>query len=413
MFLKHVASSTAAAGAVALCGLAITIVTSRVLGVSGKGQLALILNAMALVFPLTSLGLKQSTAFFVGKQHESEAGIIATHAWVAPIAALLTLLGAILVLMASGDPSPSPLVLKCIFVYALARISFDYLAGLFIARTEIYTLNILTIVRALLELTGGALGLLFAATIQTYLVGLAIGSGAAAIIAAIVVLKKHQRYLIRNEAFSEARLRYGLRLVARGLTYAMPMFVMGLNYGVDIVMLGALSSVTYVGLYSVAVTLVHALWFLPNIMNLVVFSHSVSMPVRDAPQYSKRVFRNSMKMITAMLPLIILAGFVAPTLITLAFGIEFAPAGAAFIALLPGAYFMILFKLLNGDLAARGHPNVALKTFSFALVVNVIANALLIPSYGHVGAGLASTISYTTGIILFVVAYLRITQPNA
>jgi O-antigen/teichoic acid export membrane protein len=411
MLVKHVVSSTIAAGLSAVCGIALAILTSRLLGVDGRGDLALVLNAIGLVLPLTSLGLKQSAAYFIGKQDVAPSRILRVHALVAPFAAALTLAGSLLLLLVSGDRVVSGVLATCLFGFVLARIAFDYLTGLLLARARIYVLNALTVARAILEAVCAGATVWTMQSVEGYFIGIAVGSGIAAI-ATCIATWRMPRPVTGNPAELPAFVADVRRLVGKGVWYAAPMFVMGLNYGVDILMLGALSGSASVGLYSAAVTIVNALWFLPGIVNFVVFSHGVATPHAAADAFSKSVFRNALRVMALLLPIVALLGFVAEPLIGLVFGRAFEPASAALVALLPGAYLLVLFKLLNGDLAARGHTGVALRAFSVALAVNVAANFWLIPEYSHVGAAVASTISYSTGAALFLWSYLKLTRAH-
>lgn len=412
MLVKHVVSSTAAAGIAAVCGIALAILTSRLLGVSGRGSLALILNAIGLVLPLTGLGLKQSAAYFIGKHDVRELRVLAVQACVAPVAGALTLFGAMLLLIIADDIVLGPTLSAWLSVFILSRIAFDYLSGLLLARARIYVLNSLTVLRSALE-TASAAGMVIAfQDVEAYFVGIAAGSGVAASTALLTVWRLRPGGEAAGSPARQPFLVDVRMLVAKGVMYAAPMFVMGLNYGVDIVMLGALTNIATVGLYSVAVTTVNAIWFLPGIVNVVVFSHGVATRSTEADAYSRTIFRNAMRVMLILLPVVVAFGFFAERFIRLVFGGEFAPAAPALVLLLPGAYLMVLFKLLNGDLAARGFPGVAFRAFSIALIVNIGANLLLIPAYAHVGAAVASTLSYTAGAAVFLHVYLKITNAH-
>lgn len=412
MMLKHIASTTVATAFAALCGVVLSVVTSRLLGVSGRGELALVLNAVGLVFPLTCLGVKQATAYFIGKEQVPAAEMLRMQALLAPSAGILTTLGALVVLSVAKDLSADSVLVAFILVNSLGRISFDFLCGIFLAQARIYELNLLTLIRATLELSAVGAMLLLEPSTESYLAGSSIAYLAASV-AALVLLRTIVRSLPLRPPAGAARPLLRVREVLRkGLLFALPMFIMGLNYGVDVAMLGALASSHAVGLYAVAVTFITALWYLPNIVNLVVFSHGVTVAPEQAHRYSRAIFRNGLKVMLLALPVVAILGMLASDIIRVAFGGDFVPAGAAVLALLPGGYLMLLFKLFNGDLAARGRPEVALRSFVLALVVNIAGNWLLIPPFGHVGAAIASSISYSLGATWFLYLYLRVTRAH-
>jgi Na+-driven multidrug efflux pump len=76
--------------------------------------------------------------------------------------------------------------------------------------------------------------------------------------------------------------------------------------------------------------------------------------------------------------------------------------------ILPGILMVIMFRILSGQLSGMGRPEVALKAFVPALVLNVVLNYLWIPGYGANGAVMATNISYTLGSVIYLFAYSRI-----
>ena len=77
-------------------------------------------------------------------------------------------------------------------------------------------------------------------------------------------------------------------------------------------------------------------------------------------------------------------------------------------AIMPGIIMVIAFRILSGQLSGMGRPEVALKAFAPALVINVVLNYLLIPSYGALGAVMATNISYALASALYVWMYAHI-----
>jgi O-antigen/teichoic acid export membrane protein len=60
---------------------------------------------------------------------------------------------------------------------------------------------------------------------------------------------------------------------------------------------------------------------------------------------------------------------------------------------------MTLFLLVHSDLTGRGKAKITFMVFSFALLINVLLNVLLIPQFGINGAAMASSVSYSVGAI--------------
>jgi Na+-driven multidrug efflux pump len=77
--------------------------------------------------------------------------------------------------------------------------------------------------------------------------------------------------------------------------------------------------------------------------------------------------------------------------------------------LLLGVVALSLHKILASDLSGRGLPQYPSITSALALVVTLVADLLLIPRYGIVGAAWASTLAYGVQTIALVVIYRRVT----
>lgn len=73
--------------------------------------------------------------------------------------------------------------------------------------------------------------------------------------------------------------------------------------------------------------------------------------------------------------------------------------------LLPGVVVMAWGRVLANGASARGKPGVYLAATSLGLVVNVIANVVLIPRYGIVGAAVATTLVYALVTAVLVWEY--------
>ena len=89
------------------------------------------------------------------------------------------------------------------------------------------------------------------------------------------------------------------------------------------------------------------------------------------------------------------------------FGKDFLGSSIVLQYLLLGVLFLSLFKILNQDLAGKGKPWVSMKAMIPGLLVNVLLNYFFIPSYGAIGASVASTIRGSVAILLFIHFYSK------
>jgi O-antigen/teichoic acid export membrane protein len=109
-------------------------------------------------------------------------------------------------------------------------------------------------------------------------------------------------------------------------------------------------------------------------------------------------------MLVGSLPLWLLA----PALVELVYGAPFREAGVALQIMLPGVLAYSVVAVLSNPLIAWGAPGRLTAVLVAGLVVNLLANAVLVPAFGINGAALASTISYTVTAALTLLLYRRV-----
>ena len=73
--------------------------------------------------------------------------------------------------------------------------------------------------------------------------------------------------------------------------------------------------------------------------------------------------------------------------------------------LLPGTAAYTVAKVLQQDLAARGHLNHTMAASTLVLVVMIALDVLWIPAYGAYGAAAASTVAYVVSALYTLIAY--------
>ncbi|WP_047286644.1 lipopolysaccharide biosynthesis protein [Pseudomonas protegens] len=97
---------------------------------------------------------------------------------------------------------------------------------------------------------------------------------------------------------------------------------------------------------------------------------------------------------TVMLGACLCMALIGQWLIVTLFGADYAPAYGALLALLPGLFGLCYASILRLDLLGKQRPGTLSLLLAGGALLNLALNALLIPSLGIVGAGLASSIAY-------------------
>ena len=188
------------------------------------------------------------------------------------------------------------------------------------------------------------------------------------------------------------------------LRFSVPlMFVSAIGiimHWIDIIMLGILSNATEVGLY-------HPIERTAGLVRMILFAFAgIFAPIFSENYFNKNnagmkeSYQSSSKYIlTFSFPLFIFLFIFAKPMLMI-FGSEFQNYFALRILLL-GIFTQTIFGLGSTTLTMSGYTNFNLINVSIALVLNIIFNSILIPSYGLTGAAISTSFS------LIILSFLR------
>jgi O-antigen/teichoic acid export membrane protein len=176
------------------------------------------------------------------------------------------------------------------------------------------------------------------------------------------------------------------------------------NYRLDQWLLGSIAGTRELGLYSVAVAWAEALFYLPEALGMVLRPDVARASPSEAGRRVAVVFRIA---ILITIPVVIVLIVAAPILCVTVFGEEFRGSIDDLRVLAPGAFGITALKLFGNALTAQRQPMLANVALAVAFGATIGLDLLLIPRYGGVGAGLASTLAYTAGGIAVAVIFSR------
>lgn len=178
-----------------------------------------------------------------------------------------------------------------------------------------------------------------------------------------------------------------------------------LQYRFDIFLVAYFLSPREVGIYGIAMVIGEMLWRIPRVANTILLPRLRGESDRRSAELTARLNRIIFAFtLLCMLPLALFVDFI----VELLYGNEYIEAGGAVLALLPGVLALSVFKLLVPNLIMRGR----VWTFSFSVACSVVVMVLLdlfmIPAYGIIGAGIASSIGYTTASLIVLITVVKI-----
>lgn len=378
-------------------GLITSIITARYVGVEGNGTVAALTIYPSLFMTLGSLGIRQSTTYYLGKGIYTEAAIKRAIVQIWMMTSVVSVVVCLLLMRYFSNSGDNDLWV----MLALLPIPFSffntYNSGIFLGKSDIRTFNRINWLPNFVIMVATALLVI---VLDLSITGVMTAAILGPLIMSVVVLFKNDFLSAFSFRFDWSVIKSMLSL---GLIYALSLLVINLNYKADVVLLDKLSTPYELGIYSKGAGITQYLWQIPMLLSTIVFSRSATS--KNDQQFSFKVtqlLRISFIIIGLVsLVLLFLSDFIIVTL----YGADFAGSGIVLKLLLPGVVILTIFKVMNMDLAGKGKPWIAMKAMLPSLVLNVVLNLMWIPGYGASGSAFASTVSYALSGILFLYFY--------
>src|SRR5918995_4835166 len=288
-FLRSAVTTYATNIAVAVLSFGSVLITARVLGASGRGSVAFLTTVALLTSQLATFGIFQAHANFAAREPHLTRALAGTSLALSPLfgtlgAGVVALLVAIFPAVGGGsDPELIALVLATIPVLVLAPCLDQLLRAhyVFALSNAAWLLQPLTNI-----VVNGALAVVGALT-----VGSAVATWVASVLVATVVLAWGVASRLGgfggfDAGLARRMLRFGIK------AYAGRVMLLG-NFRLDQWILGGIAGPRELGLYSVAVAWMEALFFLPTALALVQRPDLVRASWREAERQGSLVFRGA------------------------------------------------------------------------------------------------------------------------
>jgi O-antigen/teichoic acid export membrane protein len=196
------------------------------------------------------------------------------------------------------------------------------------------------------------------------------------------------------------------------LRYALPFYVANLpvhfSYRIDGYLIAWLIAgpSASLGYYSMAAALAELVFFFPDAVSVLFFPHVAGTTREESDRQVAMVSRITVLISAAVAPLLIPAAAVTIWVFVPAFG----PALPPFLVLLPGVVALSASKIVAGYMTGTNRPGVRTVASFSTLAVNIVANLILIPRFGIVGAAAASLVSYSFSALLSTAIAARLTH---
>ncbi len=383
-------------------GLVTGIVIARVLGPEKRGYFGLVIMACTLLFTLGHFGTGSAIAYFTGKKLYDRKSILKFLLFSSLVLGSTISIIFFFLYRYIGDIwSDIP---RSIMLAGLVSVPFFFLYN-FLDR---FLLSILRVKRSIImHVFSSFLYLVLILVFVLWMKGgiqNAIACYTASFIitsiVAFIVFTREYRPMGRLDlSMSGPLLSFGIRV------YLIVIFNF-LNYRLGIILVKHYLTVSDVSYFQIATGIAERFWYFPNAMSSLLFPTLLTMGEKSAG-FTAKVCRNNLFFMVILAAASI---FVARPVILLLYGAEYEMVAYAFLALLFGIVIFPFYKFMSSFFAAEKKLEIGIFASAVGIAVNVAANILLIPRFGVIGAGIASSISYSALSIILLLFFRSYTK---
>lgn len=369
------------------------LLSARLLGPQGRGQLAaLTLWPSTLIF-LTHPGTDAALVFHAGKRRFDFSEVWTAGTALGLLQTLLVIPIGLLVLPRALRAYP-PQVERLAVVFLCFSPAIIFAGQPYALLQGKLHLGAYNLVRSVAPLTY-ALGLLTLFFLHwpdlRGVVACQIAGPLLAICLSYYLLFRKERFWFRwNREASKSLLSFGWKTqLSNVASFA--------NLRLDQLLLSLFVPPRQLGLYVVAVTVSLALSFFPQAAGIVTYATGSNLSAREAGSIIARSLRACLVGLGLGCTGLFL---IAPWLIPFAFGRDFAGSVSACRILLPGAVALGLTQVLYDGARALNQPALPSHAEGCSLVVTLGCLYLLVPRFGFMGAAVTSTVAYSSSLVV-------------
>lgn len=197
------------------------------------------------------------------------------------------------------------------------------------------------------------------------------------------------------------------RLILDSLPFMLSIIAASIYFKIDQVMITHMLGVERTGVYSVAVRLTEAWYFIPGLICASVFPAIVNAKKVSREMYLSRVKSLIVFMMILGSLIAIPLYLVAPYLISTLFGPLYMDAVPSFQVYVWSSLASFVMPAIATYVTTENKGGMLLLSTTIGAIVNITLNYYLIPIYGIRGSALATLISYTIPTLLLLALFFR------
>lgn len=194
----------------------------------------------------------------------------------------------------------------------------------------------------------------------------------------------------------------------KALPFALHGMMWILYYQIDVIMLKAMAPVEEVGYYSAAYRVLEIFAALPRVVFYVAFTSFAQCYLKTPELLPKKLYEATRILLLLVLPCLIVAGFIQPVLIRWFFGEAYLGSIILLATLLPSLGIKLFGTLSEEFLLSTGREKYLPVLLTGVVLSNVLANLILIPRFGALGAAIATCFSECVFCVLSLALLIRL-----
>lgn len=381
----------------------ISIYIARFLGPDAKGTYYILVQLVAILATVALLGLDYSVIYYLGKGLYARRTVLTSNL----ITFLVSIGVAVLLLLLSQIRFSGNALLKYDFSYlAIIAIVIPFMnssrlnSAVLMGFNRYVSFNIMNVA---LYLTMIVSFFIFVVIFKMGLTGALISFLLSYMIMSVIYWVITLNFGGMSKKLSETTekvktktlLKYGSKV------FLVPILLL-LLYRIDSFFLSYHMAISSVGFYSVALSIVELLLFIPESTGTILFPKLMYVKPEDIGKSFLFIFKISV-VITLSAELVLCAGikYILPFI----YGNVYMESVKLAYVLLPGIFAMSTYYLFASYFQALGKPGIVTFVLIVAFIVKLVLCILLIPKFGSIGAAISSTGAYAVCFIMFLLIF--------
>lgn len=380
--IKHIFETTGSKILIFVVSFAILILTTQFLGAEGRGIIGILTTNLGLISLFTGC-IGGSALVFLSPRHDIYSLIFPSYLW----GLIVSLLGS-LIISITGYFSQD-IAVHIFFLSFIASIINTNLM-IFIGKQEITENNLISIFQIGIQfLILGVLLLIFQYhEVNSYIISL-YASSIVGVCLSFFPLMKHLKITKIKPDISKELLS---SLISLGFISQAGNIIQFLNYRLSFYILEFFNGYSAVGVYSVGVSLSESLWLISSSISLVQYGRISNQTNQDESIKITVLLSKYSFILTLFLVLILV--MIPPFMFSIVFGKDFSSVHLVLLTLSPGVAIFGFTTIISHYYAGIGKYSINTYCSILGLIATLLFNYLLVPHFGYIGAGLATSISY-------------------